>query len=58
MNDEIAEAVLRTIALVETSCSALEKLNMTETDNVCIVLKETRKYTDKLYTKFVEGKNE
>ena len=56
MNDEIAEATLKIIALVETSITALETLNMTESENVCTVLKETRKYTDKLYIEFVEGK--
>ena len=49
MTDEEKKAVNKTIALIECVILALERLNMTDCEYITETLRETRKYTDKLY---------
>lgn len=46
---EVKEAVIKIMALNEVAILALEKINETDSQNVVEVLRETRKYTSKLY---------
>ena len=50
-----AEAIEKTSDLIEAAITALDKANMTETNCVATVLRETRKYTEFLTEYEING---